>query len=247
MSRALSSPVPLYLQIADSLRDRIARGVWQQGETIPTLEQIADEFDVARVTARQAVQLLMTEGALTPQRGRGTFVSATAPTLKPVQVVTTLAALVEMYQATTQQLLTVEENRRRPPITTADGVLAEHYVHMKRVHSSDGLPYCVISLYLEDKIFSMSPDRFRGELAIPTLVELAPRSIAKARQTLTIGSADAETARLLRVPTDSPVARVQRVFNDPENVVIYYADVVYRGDAVKVEMDLGSLPVNTSS
>ena len=245
MSRATSSPVPLYLQIADSLRDRIARGVWRQGEVIPTLEQIADEFDVARVTARQAVQLLMSEGALAPQRGRGTFVSATAPTLKPVQVVSTLTALVDMYRATTQQLLTIEENRRKPPITPADGKLAEHYVHMKRVHASDGLPYCVISLYLDERIFSLSPDRFREELAIPTLVELAPASIVKARQTLTIGSADAEAARLMRIPADSPIGRVQRVFSDPDNVVIYYADVIYRGDAVKVEMDLGSLPVRS--
>ncbi|WP_087754055.1 GntR family transcriptional regulator [Paraburkholderia caledonica] len=69
MSRtSSSSPVPLYLQIADSLRDRIGRGVWQQGEVIPTLEQIAAEFDVARVTARQAVQLLMAKGTLIPQR-----------------------------------------------------------------------------------------------------------------------------------------------------------------------------------
>lgn len=243
MSRAsLSSRVPLYLQIADSLRDRIARGVWQQGEVIPTLEQIAAEFDVARVTARQAVQLLMSEGALTPQRGRGTFVCATPPVMKPVQVVTTLKALAEMYQATSQQPLTVEESRRKPPVIAADGELARDYIYMKRVHSSNGLPYCVISLYLEEKIFSMSPDRFRNELVIPILVSLSPQRIAKARQTLTISSADAETARLLRVPTDAPVARVQRIFNDADNVVIYYADVVYRGDAVKVEMDLGSVP-----
>jgi GntR family transcriptional regulator len=243
MSRASSSsPVPLYLQIADSLRDRIGRGVWRQGEVIPTLEQLAAEFDVARVTARQAVQLLMSEGALTPQRGRGTFVSATPPTMKPVQVVTTLKALVEMYQSTSQRPVTVEQSRRRPPVRAADGKLAEEYIYMKRVHSSNDLPYCVISLYLEDKIFSMSPDRFRNELVIPVLASLSPQHIAKARQTLTIGSADAETARLLRVPIDAPVARVQRVFNDADGVVIYYADVVYRGDAVKVEMDLGSVP-----
>lgn len=239
---SLSSPIPLYLQISDSLRDRIVRGVWQQGEAIPTLEQIAAEFDVARVTARQAVQLLMNEGLLIPQRGRGTFVSATPSIMKPVQVVTTLKALAEMYQATSQQPLTVEESRRKPPVTAADGELAEAYIYMKRVHSSDGLPYCVISLYLEENIFSLSPDRFRDELVIPILVSLSPPRIAKARQTLTIGSADAVTARLLRVPTDAPIARVQRVFNDADNVVIYYADVIYRGDAVKVEMDLGSVP-----
>ena len=52
MRSPTSSPIPLYLQIADAMRDRIARGVWGDGELIPTLEQIAAEFGVARVTAR---------------------------------------------------------------------------------------------------------------------------------------------------------------------------------------------------
>ncbi|MDR5822016.1 GntR family transcriptional regulator [Caballeronia sp. LZ043] len=240
MTRAsLASPIPLYLQIADALRDRIARGVWQQGQLIPTLEQIADEFDVARVTARQAVQMLMTEGALTPQRGRGTFVSAAAPSIKPVQVVTNLQELAEMYRSTTPELLTVDENSRAPAVGASLGALAPAYTHMKRVHSTEGAPYCVISLYLDERIFSKSPERFRSQTVIPLLMDLKPCPIAKAHQTLTIGSADAETARLLRVPAESPIARVERVFNDRDGVVIYYADVVYRGDVVRLEMDLG--------
>lgn len=245
MTRAsLASPIPLYLQIADALRDRIARGLWQRGQFIPTLEQIAEEFSVARVTARQAVQLLMTEGSLTPQRGRGTFVSAAAPVLKPVQVVTNLQELADMYRTTIPELLTVDENSRVPAVGAAQGTLASAYTHMKRVHSTDGAPYCVISLYLEEKIFSRAPARFRTETVIPILMDLKPCPIVKAKQVLTIGSADAETARLLRVPAESPVARVERVFNDAAGVLIYYADVIYRADAIKVEMDLtGNLPL----
>jgi GntR family transcriptional regulator len=52
-----SSPVPLYLPVADTLRQRIERGVWAAGSLLPTLEALAQEFDVARVSARQAVQL----------------------------------------------------------------------------------------------------------------------------------------------------------------------------------------------
>lgn len=71
-------------------------------------------------------------------------------------------------------------------------------------------------------------------------MDLRPCPIARAHQTLTIGQADAETARLLRVPAESPTARVERVFNDVGGVVIYYADVIYRGDSVKLEMDVGA-------
>jgi GntR family transcriptional regulator len=238
MRPSTSSPIPLYLQIADVMRDRIARGVWRDGELIPTLEQIAAEFGVARVTARQAVQLLTREDALTPMRGRGTFVSAPAVLHRPVHVVTSLDELADTYRATTPALLKIEENSRTPPLRESDGTLARAYTYMKRVHSTGSEPYCVIGLYLDERIFVRARARFRKETVIPILMEMKPRPMSRARQTLTIGTADADTAHLLRIPVGSPVAHVQRVFNDAKGVVVYYADVIYRGDVVKLDMDM---------
>ena len=62
--------------------------------------------------------------------------------------------------------------------------------------------------------------------------------IAAAHQVLTIASADLEVARLLELPMNAPVAEVRRVFKDPAGTVIYLADVTYRGDAIRLEMDL---------
>ncbi|WP_233272597.1 GntR family transcriptional regulator [Paraburkholderia acidisoli] len=238
MRSATSSPVPLYLQIADALRDRIARGVWREGDPIPTLEQIAAEFGVARVTARQAVQLLSAEGALTPQRGRGTFVSAPASRHEAMHVVTSLDALSETWHRTTPELLTLDEGSRLPPLRATDGRLARSYTYMRRVHAMQGEPYCVIGVYLEEKLFAKQRARFRRETVIPILMAMTPRPMARARQTLTIGAADADTAHHLRIAIASPVARVQRVFHDANGVVVYYADVTYRGDAIELEMDL---------
>ncbi|MFZ9551519.1 MAG: GntR family transcriptional regulator, partial [Hylemonella sp.] len=47
------SPLPRYAQLADLLRQRLARGVWKPGELLPTLESLMAEFGVARVTVRQ--------------------------------------------------------------------------------------------------------------------------------------------------------------------------------------------------
>ena len=70
------SPIPRYAQLAELLRQRIARGVWVKGQKLPSLEELVREFDVARVTVRQAVELLARDGLLSPQAGRGTFVTA---------------------------------------------------------------------------------------------------------------------------------------------------------------------------
>ena len=55
---------------------------------------------------------------------------------------------------------------------------------------------------------------------------------------MTIGSADLDLARLLGVPLNSPVAEVRRVFNSADGRVIYLGEVTYRGDFVRIEMDL---------
>ena len=46
------SPIPLYLQLADVLRQRISRGVWPAGTMLPSIESLMTEFSVSRVTVR---------------------------------------------------------------------------------------------------------------------------------------------------------------------------------------------------
>jgi GntR family transcriptional regulator len=69
------SRIPLYIQVASALRQRIETGLWQPGQKISTLEELEREFEVARVTVRQAVELLQNEGLVHRQQGRGTFVA----------------------------------------------------------------------------------------------------------------------------------------------------------------------------
>jgi GntR family transcriptional regulator len=232
------SPIPRYAQLADLFRQRIVRGVWSTGDRLPTLEELMKEFDVARVTVRQAVGLLEREGLLSAQRGRGTFVTGRPETTRRLRVETTLAAMVEMYRGDKPELLNIVETSGAPALTEDDGKAAAKYFHMRRVHSRDGLPYCVISIYLDHRVFRRAPERFRREVVIPVLAELPGLKIARARQTLTIGTADMEVAGHIRVPVNSPVAEVRRVFNSPDGTVMYLAEVIYRGDYIRLDMDL---------
>ena len=80
--------------------------------------------------------------------------------------------------------------------------------------------------------------RFRSETVIPLLMAMKDVTIARARQVLTIATADLELAGMLNVAMNAPVAEVRRVFNDAAGTVIYLAEVTYRADAIHVEMDL---------
>ena len=47
-----------------------------------------------------------------------------------------------------------------------------------------------------------------------------------------------KVARHLQVPLNSPVAEVRRIFRDADRTVIYLGEVTYRGDFVRIDMDL---------
>ncbi|KWV58665.1 GntR family transcriptional regulator [Bradyrhizobium macuxiense] len=232
------SHVPKYAQIADIFRQRIARGIWAKGLRLPANEELAAEFGVSRVTIRQAVELLSREGVIEAQQGRGTFVTGTVKQDRWLKVETTLSDLAEMYRDTSPEIINISESRTDAPLLPEDGKPASKYVFMRRVHSRQKEPYCVISIYLDEKIFRRHPKRFRNETVIPILNDLRDPEIARARQTLTIGTADLEVARLLKVPLNSPVAEVRRVFSSADQTVIYLGEVTYRGDFVRIDMDL---------
>ncbi len=233
------SAIPRYLQIADLMRQRISRGQWSEGQKLPSLEALVEEFGVARVTVRQAVDLLARDGLVSPQQGRGTFVTARPPSNQWLKVQTSLEELAKVYSDTKPEIVNTDESIARAPLRDDDGLAAEQYVYMRRVHSREGQPYCVINIYLDERIFRKHPKRFRNETVIPLLAAL-PRDvgIAHARQVLTIGTADMEVARLLQVPVNAPVADVRRVFTDARGRVIYLGEVTYRGDFIHLEMDL---------
>ncbi len=68
-----------YRQIADQLRAAIDRGDLAAGDKLPSEAELMRHYDVARMTVRQAIQELRTEGRVVAEQGRGVFVRLPAP------------------------------------------------------------------------------------------------------------------------------------------------------------------------
>lgn len=73
-------PVPLWSQIEDGLRRRIATGALAPGAAMPSVRELAAELRVNPATVVRAYQRLVDDGMLEARRGAGTFVAA-APAL----------------------------------------------------------------------------------------------------------------------------------------------------------------------
>lgn len=66
----------LYLQIKEILKDRILHGIYPIYKNIPSEPQLENEFQVSKITIRNAIKELVQEGYLEKRSGKGTKVIA---------------------------------------------------------------------------------------------------------------------------------------------------------------------------
>lgn len=66
---------PLYVRLAESIRERITAGEYLPGSRIPTEMELEESFGVSRITVRKAMELLVNDGVVVRRRKVGTFVS----------------------------------------------------------------------------------------------------------------------------------------------------------------------------
>ena len=202
-----------YGWLAASLRARITQCEWVPGSALPAEAALAKEHGVALGTLRQALALLVSEGLLERQHGRGTFVRAgldgasmlrffrfrqsdersTAPTS------TILKRHVELASSNTADAL---------GLPAGTGVL-----QLQRLRSISGQPCLLEQITLPLPLFdalASSDTTVWDDLLYPMYQRVCNVSIYRAEDTLSFGLLTAEQAALLQLDAGHPFAQVQR-------------------------------------
>jgi DNA-binding transcriptional regulator YhcF (GntR family) len=69
---------PMYLQIMEQIKQRVAVGDWAEGQPIPSIRQLAVDLQVSVITVKRAYYELEREGIIVTHHGKGSRISATA-------------------------------------------------------------------------------------------------------------------------------------------------------------------------
>src|ERR1700727_1730644 len=75
---AQSDKRPIYLQIMEQIRQRVAVGDWAKGQEIPSIRQLAVDLQVSVITVKRAYLELEREGVIITQQGKGSRVASDA-------------------------------------------------------------------------------------------------------------------------------------------------------------------------
>lgn len=230
--------MPLYLQTAKLMRQKIETQEWGFGAQIPTLVELEKEYGVSRITLRGALDYLEEFGIIRRERGRGTFVSKDLSKERWYKLASTWDELVEKVADLNVKLLQIGASDKPPTPAFVFGKLAPEYRYLKRVHYHEGEPYCLIHLYINKPVFDSDPDGFTSSPAVSVLARRHDIHIAGARQIMRVGVARKETAAYLGIGAGEPIAEVCRTFVDDTDQIIYYAHIFYPTQTIQVETDL---------
>ena len=71
-----SSPLPIYEQITQQIKQQIMNGELAEGDALPSIRKLALELQISVITTKRAYEELEREGFIDTVGGKGTFVSA---------------------------------------------------------------------------------------------------------------------------------------------------------------------------
>ena len=78
MKPTLNEDTPIFLQIADTIKDDLVEGLLSEGEQIPSTTELSNFYNINRATAQKGIALLMDEGIVAKKRGIGVFIAEDA-------------------------------------------------------------------------------------------------------------------------------------------------------------------------
>lgn len=230
--------IAFYYQMAGHFRTMISQNIWKPLERLPSMDELAAQYGVARVTIRQAIKLLEAEGILETHQGRGTFVRA-RPKVNPwLALQGNWLNLMENLSDHGVEILKSEQSLECLTLEGYDASFAPMYRYQLRKHSRSAQIFGLNHMYIDARIYDKAPALMDSKPVLLELKKFAPHPVKIARQALTIVQADVEVAHLLEVPLGMPLAKVCRIVIDSTDTIIYSCEIVYRGDTIKLDINL---------
>jgi GntR family transcriptional regulator len=231
-----NSIIPIYYQLFKYFEKQIRSGKLQPGDALPTEMEIAEQYDISRMTVRRAISELASAGMIYTQKGKGTFVAR--PRLDSVTF-----NLNNFFDEIKQKGMNPHAELLEARIVKADEQLAQRLgigvnsrcLYFRIVITADGEPLAYETKYT---VYSKQTPILESQLIDPLLSRLAAAhsdSIpSSSKKVLMVSKATEEEAKVLGVTSGLPVFFMSQTIYDADSKIIAWGKTIYRGDRYKM-------------
>ncbi|NTU42877.1 MAG: GntR family transcriptional regulator [Nitrospirales bacterium] len=226
----------LYIQLTKIVLDEIRSGRLKPGQQIPTEEELCRKYEVSKITVRQAINNLASDGFLVKVQGKGTFVAEELP-----------ATGLSMRTRLTEEMFGKEVEGKKEVIfrgvkdaPEAQGYLRTtekiYYILNKRTVNEE--PVCIEESFIP---YTLVPGIEGVDITSRSLYgalqEQGVKKLLKVIQTIEIQYAQGDYARNLGVEEGSPVLAVHRLLLSSDDRPVAYTRLLGRSDRYKLQSE----------
>ncbi|WP_395831115.1 GntR family transcriptional regulator [Elstera sp.] len=224
-------PTPLYLRLQEQIKTAIEAGKLKPLEALPGERDIAESFNVSRVTVRKAISGLVEQGLLTQRQGSGTFVAV--PPQRVEQPLSRLTSFTEdmrlrgleasvVWLGRTVSLASPQEAMRLS-LSPSDTV-----ARLRRLRFANKVPMAIECATVPTRFL---PDPESVGASLYDVLEARGCLPVRALQRLHAANLNAEDAAMLEVASGAAALAIDRLSYLENGTPVEFTQSFYRGDA----------------
>lgn len=126
-------PAPKFTQIKQYIFRKIESGIWAEHQKVPSENELANQFDVSRMTARRALQELTDEGVLNRSKGSGTFVSSFKSQSSLLEIRNIADEITELGNVYSAELISIETLTADTNLATELDIAIGNKVYLSKI------------------------------------------------------------------------------------------------------------------
>lgn len=228
----------IYKSIADRLRLRLNSADFAIGSPLPGEKKLAEEFGVARMTIRKAIDLLVDWGLVVRRHGSGTYV-ARKDVHHETSNLTGLAEVLRKQVKVVSQVLAFEVMPAPPAIASLLRIKIDERIYFsRRVRYVDGKPLMLEDSYMPVKLFrNLSLSHLEGS-KFDYIEKECGIIISGNYETLTPVLADKQLARSMNVPEQTPLLRITSLSYSDSGEFLNYSVMFRNASEYQVDYHL---------
>lgn len=231
-----SSPIPLYHQISEPIKELILDGTIPPGAKLEDELSMASRLGVSRPTARRALQSLVDLRLVVRKRAVGTIV-APKEIHRQVKLSSLYDDLKDSGQKPTTKVISYKEVEASQEIAE-DLRLEEGQTVIKvvRLRLANGEPLAIMTNYLPSEVAPTEKELRSGGLY--DAMRSHGHEVVSASQTISARKASSEEAETLQESRGAAILSMRRIAYNQSGVPIEIGDHVYRASRYRFTVSL---------
>jgi len=234
-----SSYIPLYVQLSDILARYIRENSLEEGDSIPSENDLTTYYGISRNTVRQAFQILESQDIIRRVRGRGTFVTRgkEKQSLTGLKIIET--RLRDLGVDTANRVLYVRETfpprdwGRLLELAPRDKALL-----LRRVKTADGIPFALEERAFPAKVGRQLKAEDLKHQSVNILIDALPEyKVTNMSYTFTSSPLTAVEAKELEVDRSESVVRRMGVYRNSSAMPVMFGRLTFLADRIELKFE----------